>query len=102
MKLSTEKPPDTPFLVEKRTEPRLAACGTIWLEPEEKPACGRVLGELVDLSTSGFRVAHNCKSLQTGDEVSFAHHGGSGRARVVWMRISADGRESGFYVISRG
>src|SRR5271169_364027 len=46
-----------------------------------------VQGKLMDVSESGFRMAHECITLETGQTVEFSHAEASGNARVVWNRI---------------
>jgi len=55
----------------------------------------------MDVSTSGFRMAHDFQSLRSGQVVEFAHVEASGRARVMWNRILAGGVETGFLVFTR-
>jgi hypothetical protein len=57
---------------------------------------------MVDVSAHGFRAAHNCPHLGTGEEVMFEHALGHGRARVVWNRIAEGQLESGFLVLQWG
>jgi hypothetical protein len=52
------------------------------------------------VSVSGFRMAHSCASLHSGQVVEFAHIEATGRARVMWNRIQASGVETGFLVFS--
>jgi len=52
----------------------------------------------VDVSDSGFRMAHQCAGLTAGQYVQFAHVEARGRARVVWTRIVNHAIESGFVV----
>jgi hypothetical protein len=97
-----EKPPDSRSLfIEHRREPRLPAQGTVRLRLGDNCGCAEVDGHLVDVSGSGFRAAHQCRSLQTGEEVEFEHPQGSGRARVIWLRITAAQVESGFLITQR-
>lgn len=79
-----------------RQEPRIPAHGVVMLEYE-----GRSLAaQLLDLSVSGFRAGHDFVEFHTGSTVGFRHPGASGRARVVWNRISGTSVESGFFIIS--
>ena len=55
-------------------------------------------GKLVDVSHSGFRMAHDCSWLTAGQYVEFSHLEARGRARVVWTRIVGHTVESGFVV----
>jgi hypothetical protein len=85
---------------EKRQEARRAASGAVrvtFTDPEPFAIDGR----LMDISTSGFRMAHECVSLRSGQVVEFSHVEASGRARVMWNRIQAGGVETGFLVFSR-
>jgi hypothetical protein len=58
-------------------------------------------GRLIDVSASGFRMAHELTSLTTGQVVEFSHDEASGHARVMWNRIVEGNVETGFLVISR-
>ena len=82
---------------ENRREPRRAANGEvrIWLAI---PQMLEVKGQLVDLSVSGFRMAHDCAVLEAGQIVEFSHSETAGRARVIWNRIAGARVETGFLV----
>ena len=62
------------------------------------PRVLQVEGRLVDVSASGFRMAHDCSALTAGEYVEFAHVEAKGRARVVWTRIVSGAVESGFVI----
>ncbi len=82
---------------EKRREQRRRASGTVLvrcLAPHAKVIEGR----LIDLSPSGFRMAHECASLQAGQVVEFSHHEAAGKAKVMWNRIVERSVETGFLV----
>jgi hypothetical protein len=84
---------------EKRRETRRAVTGSVrvkFTDPEPLEIDGR----LMDVSTSGFRMAHDCASLHSGQVVEFAHVEASGRARVMWNRIMGTGVETGFLVFT--
>lgn len=82
---------------ENRREPRRAANGEvrIWMAI---PQLLEVKGQLVDLSGSGFRMAHDCAVLEAGQIVEFSHSETAGRARVIWNRIAGARVETGFLV----
>jgi hypothetical protein len=82
---------------ENRREPRRNATGAVkvWFED---PKRYEIQGELMDLSTSGFRMTHECRELCTGQVVQFSHLEAAGRAKVVWNRILTAHVESGFLV----
>ena len=84
---------------EKRREARRAATGSVRVKFTD-PQPLEIDGELIDMSTSGFRMTHECTLLQSGQVVEFAHVEASGRARVMWNRILAGGVETGFLVFS--
>ena len=87
--------------VEKRQEPRRPGKGNVvvrWSNPRAK----QVEGKLMDVSDSGFRMAHGCSALTAGLFVEFSHFEAKGRARVVWSRINAGAVESGFVVAQDG
>lgn len=79
-----------------RCEPRIPAAGKVYLVVDRHD----VTGNLLDISSSGFRAAHDCAQLFTGSTVHFEHPGGSGTARVVWNRISDGTVESGFLILA--
>ena len=56
-------------------------------------------GKLVDVSGSGFRMAHECSSLESGQVVEFSHGYAAGQAKVVWNRILAQKVETGFLLM---
>lgn len=84
---------------EKRRETRRAATGNVrvkFTDPEPLEIAGR----LMDVSISGFRMAHDFASLHSGQVVEFAHIEATGRAKVMWNRIQAGGVETGFLVFT--
>ncbi len=83
---------------ERRHESRQQASGRIEFTVQ---AATQVVfqGELLDMSRSGFRARHERTSLSTGEKVRYAHHGGSGAAKVMWSRIFRGKVESGFLVV---
>ncbi len=90
---------DTEFVSvdDRRREPRLQARGEVELFLEDDSG-DSIIAILLDVSSSGFRAAHDCSDLHTGLELDFQHPQGSGRARIMWNRV-VDGRwESGFFV----
>jgi hypothetical protein len=84
---------------EKRRESRYQADGAVRVE-FMNPRMTRIQGRLIDVSANGFRMAHDEKSLATGQVVEFSHSEASGRARVMWNRILDKSVESGFLVIN--
>jgi hypothetical protein len=84
---------------ERRRHVRRPASGPVtlwWTEWVRR----KIEGRLVDISESGFRMAHGCAELSSGQEVHFEHAGGEGMARTVWTRISAESVETGLIVLS--
>lgn len=85
---------------DKRSEERRIATGNVrvrFTDPEPLEIDGR----LMDVSVGGFRMAHACASLQSGQLVEFAHVEAKGRAQVMWNRILAGGVETGFRIVVR-
>jgi len=64
-----------------------------------EPGARQFEGELVDVSSSGFRAAHRLADLDKGQEILFRHGRGSGHAKVMWTRIVGGEAESGFLVL---
>ncbi len=86
-------------LVDQRKEPRRAADGAVrvWFA---NPEPFEIQGQLLDVSASGFRMAHDCSTLQAGQMVEFAREEAAGRARVMWNRIVNAHVESGFLLVA--
>jgi hypothetical protein len=53
-------------------------------------------GSVLDVSAHGFRAAHHCRALATGQIVAYKHSRASGRATVMWTSIVGDQVQSGF------
>ena len=86
-----------PLATEQRRETRRPGHGNVLVRPES-PGSRDIQGRLVDVSGSGFRMAHDYSALTAGQYVTFAHVEARGRARVVWTRILEASVESGFVV----
>ena len=86
---------------ERRAEPRVPAAGRVRLRCPDL-AGQTIEGVLRDLSAHGFRAAHDCPGLGSGQSVLFQHEKASGRARVVWTRIAGGRVESGFCYLNAG
>ena len=85
--------------VEKRREERRKASGVVRVRFNDARE-REIEGRLMDVSVSGFRMAHDCASLHSGQVVEFAHVEATGRAKVMWNRIQASGVETGFLVFT--
>lgn len=84
---------------EKRQEIRQPAEGPV-LVNFSNPQPMEILGRLVDVSPSGFRMAHANQSLQSGQLVGFSHGLAIGTARVMWNRILDHRVETGFRIVT--
>jgi hypothetical protein len=84
---------------EKRRESRRPADGIAQVE-FSNPRPVKIQGRLMDVSPSGFRMAHGHKSLAAGQVVEFSHSEASGSARVMWNRILDQRVETGFLVLA--
>jgi len=84
---------------ERRREVRRVASGPATLILPDPLQPRTVQGSLVDVSDHGFRVSHAFAGLTCGQEVEFECGGRRGRARVAWTRVTADGVESGFFIL---
>ena len=85
---------------ERRRTERKPVDGPVRLSVDE-PARVDLDALLVEIGEFGFRATHHCLTLEPGQEARFAHHWGSGRARVVWNRILPDRVETGFWILDR-
>lgn len=90
---------DTAY-ADRRSEPRVAAEGEVLLR-EMAGGPLRLRGLIQDLSWSGFRLTHDDAMLPRGEEFYFESRFGTGRARVVWNRVTPEAVESGFFVTQR-
>ena len=84
---------------EKRKEVRRSAEGPVLVHFSDPQPMG-ILGELVDVSPSGFRMAHANQSLQSGQLVNFSHSLAVGTARVMWNRIMNERVQTGFRIVT--
>lgn len=82
----------------RRKEERRPANGAVRLVLSE-PFPMTIVGELMDVSKSGFRVSHQNSTLGTGVEVRYSHLQDKGRARAMWTRITGDRVETGFLIL---
>ncbi len=77
---------------------------------ERQPAKGRVVvrldqgktiirGEMMDVSSSGFRIRYRGEALSAGSEVDISYPWGEVRASIVWVRRENGWTEVGFLII---
>jgi hypothetical protein len=81
---------------DQRKEPRRRAKGKVTIQTTR----AEIQGQLVDISESGFRMAHGDASLEPGQVLRFAHSEASGHARVIWNRIMNGRVETGFLIVT--
>lgn len=86
-------------LREKRRESRRPVDGVAQVE-FSNPRPVRIQGRLMDVSPSGFRLAHGYTSLAAGQVVEFSYSEASGSARVMWNRILDQSVQTGFLVLA--
>ena len=72
--------------------------GEIFLWPQDAPESA-ILGEVIDISSGGFRACYPGQSLPAGTEVVFRHRFFQGRARVIWSNPILHSTHSGFVVL---
>ena len=84
--------------LEKRREQRRRVTGSVEIRLGG-PGARRIGGVLIDVSTSGFRMAHQDAALEAGEIVEFSHGEAAGKARVMWNRIVEGRVETGFLLI---
>jgi hypothetical protein len=84
-----------------RREQRRQADGAVRVR-YSNPRPVEIQGRLVDISLSGFRMAHDCVALASGQMVEFTHTEASGKARVMWNRVIDQRVETGFLVVGAG
>ncbi len=86
---------------EMRREERRPTDGAVRVR-YANPRPMEIEGRLVDVSLSGFRMAHSCVTLVSGQMVEFTHTEASGKARVMWNRVVDQRVETGFLVVGAG
>lgn len=84
---------------ERRQEKRSPHSGTIEITFED-PAPITITGELIEISTHGFRVSHTAEALTPGMEVHFKRAKSTGWARVIWTHVLDGQCVSGFLILS--
>jgi len=84
---------------EQRREARQPAEGPVLVRFAD-PQPLEILGQLMDVSPSGFRMSHANQALQTGQVVEFSHTHAAGAARVMWNRIMDHRVETGFRIVA--
>ncbi len=94
---------DQPRKIDQRKEPRRPAHGTVRIS-REGAGGPEIVGRLIDISTGGFRAAHGCATMTSGEIVHYSHAHNDGRARVVWTRVMGANQavESGFMLVAEG
>ena len=83
---------------ERRVATRMPASGPVEMF-FANPMPMAVRGSLLDSSSTGFRVQHDCTTLDAGLEISYSRNGEIGHARVVWTMISGASRVSGVMIL---
>jgi hypothetical protein len=83
--------------LDQRKEPRRSAKGKVTVQTDR----AQIQGQLVDVSDSGFRMAHGETLLEPGQILPFSHREAAGRARVIWNRIMSGRVETGFLIVER-
>lgn len=83
---------------DRRQEQRLRQSGAIEILFED-PGPITVRAELIEVSSRGFRAAHDAKALAPGLEVDYTSTGSSGRARVIWTHVLEGRCVSGFLML---
>lgn len=84
---------------DRRNAVRHKANGSVSLRLSEE-SNGNFEGRLLDISSTGFRVRHAHSQLRSGQECDFTLPGSSGKARVVWNRITPEHIETGFLILN--
>jgi len=83
-------------MTERRKSARRQVDGVVELEVDGSERT-QISGTLLDVSSGGFRVRHQCLSLASGQRVRYTSAGDAGRAMVMWTRVFGGEAESGLY-----
>jgi len=86
--------------IERRTEIRQPVTGVVKI-CQRGGALGSFLGQLVDVSATGFRIRHRRLNLASGQIVDFQWDETQGQARTIWTRILGAEAESGFHIVAQ-
>ena len=86
------------MLLERRRAERRPAAGQVLLIYSD-PESTCIVGSLLDISETGFRIRHYHPRLRSGGEVYFIHSSGEGRARVAWNSVCQGRVETGFLIL---
>jgi hypothetical protein len=81
----------------RRREVRQDTTGTVEFDVIDEIS-GSFQGELIETSSHGMRMVHNCPRLERDMRIRFTHPYASGIARVVWNRRTGTSVESGFEI----
>ena len=84
---------------DRRQEERSRRSGVIEILFED-PNPVTVKADLMEVSTRGFRAAHDANQLTPGLEVHYSGTSSSGRARVIWTHVLGGRIVSGFLILS--
>jgi hypothetical protein len=85
---------------ERRTARRTPFSGRLEIMLVD-PAPQRVEAELIEISSMGFRAAHDSSTLEPGLEVLCKLDGADTvRARVIWTHVLGGRRVSGFLLVA--
>jgi hypothetical protein len=86
---------------DRRKVPRTPSSGRLEIMLAD-PAPERVDAELIEISSLGFRAAHDSSALEPGLEVLCKRDGADAvRARVIWTHVLGGRRVSGFLLLVR-
>jgi hypothetical protein len=83
---------------DRRSEPRHLICfgrpiHISWLRQQS------LLGALIEVSRSGFRMLHQFRHFEVGQEVKVAFPWGEVKARVAWSRVGKKHVQTGFSLL---
>jgi hypothetical protein len=79
---------------ERRRAQRRAATGTIEVLFAD-PVPTVIEGEVLDVSSTGFRLSHTSNQLVAGLDVQLRYEGHQYLARIIWTHIQNGHRQSG-------
>src|ERR1019366_4931974 len=83
-------------VLDQRMKPQFACRGQARLDLQGGAV--ELKGDLIDVSTHGFRVSFAHPAPATGTEMEFSHQFFRGRARVMWTRQAEGHMESNPYL----
>jgi PilZ domain len=84
--------------LDRRREPRQRARGKVVVRIDQGKTV--IHGEMIDVSSSGFRIRYHGNVLEAGADVDISYPWGEVKASIVWVRAEGGWTEVGFLLLN--